>query len=71
MGYRIHFAAPYNYSYFPGLFNQALFAPGFPMQCPLQMYPGPPTADNSCPLDSSRSKLQSPFTFTFRKFYQL
>ena len=38
---KVRFAVPYN-SYFPGLCNQALPALGVSMQCPLQMYPGPP-----------------------------
>ena len=39
---KVHFAVPYNSSYFPGLCNQALpaSASGVPMQCPLRMSPG-------------------------------
>lgn len=42
MGDMAQSATPYNSSYFPGLYKQALLASDFHVQCPLQMYSGIP-----------------------------
>lgn len=42
MGDMAQSASPYDSSYFPGLYKQALLSLDFHVQCPLQMYPGIP-----------------------------
>lgn len=42
MGDMAQSATPYNSSYFPFLYKQALLALDFHVQCPLQMYLGIP-----------------------------
>lgn len=70
MGDMAQSATPYNSSYFPFLYKQALLALDFHVQRPLQMYLGIPLWIIHVPWTAADPKYNPPIP-PLRKFYQL